>query len=467
MGRASIGSNTLVALGDERSGQWGVPAGTLLQYGASLPLTARMTGSEGDSGQTNPRGFRRRRIPGEKGGAFEWGHPLTVGHLLPFFLHLVGAGTKETLEAGVFKYVFTPPGIANHANTSFWAIAAAPPHLRWLLYGIMLGELTMEVGESGGVTVRFAGEAGHGSKWGLPIEAEANTGTYVLGPWMRGVAIDPTLPVWMRIHALWAGATPPKVKILQQADEPSGGQWAAATNIYTAVIDPESDQAVWQNAQSSLSGLDLGLWTENKDPLEWILPGTQAQHSTLAVGDVYQFDPPKVWENPALVELTGHTRMTTAHWVTRFREEGDSEWLTRGGFTGTVSLEQAVKAARGNSSRYATDMYRIGEFGATVELSRDLLDSLFDDAAERHARIEMEHVFEGPQLGSGLYRESLLMAYPALAIDEHEAEPSDEDAVEENVTLSAETNDDGDEPVVITAITSRDWSHAALTLLDT
>lgn len=470
--RAATGSNTLVAIGEERHGQWGVPEGNLLQYGVSLPVAGRLAGSMLPSGQVNPSGYRRKRIPGSKGGPFEWGHPLTAGHMLPFLLHILGAATRETIEPAdpplpaVYRYVVTPPGLALHANTSFWGLASSPPHVRWLLYGIMLGTLTLEMADEGVVVVRLAGESGHGTKWGLAEPKVGNTGTYTLGPWLRGVAVDPTLPVWIRIQTEWVGATPPTFKMLQSANEPIAGAWTAATHIFTVLMD-EEDRATWQNLQSSSTGLDAGLWTENKDPLEFILPGLEADHTPLAVGDIFKFDPPAVWENPALVELTGHTRMTTAHWVTRFRAEGATDWITRGGFTGTLTLEQALKVARGNPSRYPTDMYREGELVATLELARDLLDTIFEAPFERHGRLEAQHVYEGPQLASGQYRESLQLDFPALNIDEYAADPSDEAAVEETVTLGAETNDDGDPPITATVITTRLWENPAVVDLDT
>ena len=458
-GRAVSGAATLLGLGLERLGQWGVPKGGLIKFLANLPLSARLIGTTTPSGQVNPTGFRVKGVPGQKGGPMEYGHPLTAAHFLEVFEHFLGAVAKVTLEAGppaVYKYTFTPD-FANHKNTSFWALASLPPLIKWVLYGIMLGELAMEVGDDGVVQVRLTGEVGHGTKVGLAEPDAANTGTYPNTPWLRGVVKDKTAgSVWAYVEDPATG----EFKLLQAAAKPDGAAWAAAATVFT-IARNDDGLGVFQYAQSSGDGLDLGIFNENKDPLEIVWPGTAADFANAVAGDIYEFPMPGDWDDPAMSELTGYTRFTVAHLITRFREEGAGTWVEKGGFTGAVGLGWPLKVARGNPSKYPTLMYREGQVAPTIELSRDLLDTFFEGAFERHDRVEAQLVFEGEQLGTGAYRESITCTYPALAIDEHEADPGDEEAVEETTTLFGETNDNGDDPITVEVITTRNWTPTA------
>jgi hypothetical protein len=246
-------------------------------------------------------------------------------------------------------------------------------------------------------------------------------------------------------------------KVLQSATAPIAGAWTAAATTFTVSLD-EDLEGTWQNVQSSGTGLDLGVWDENKDPLEIVWPGLAAAHADLVVGDVFQFQLPGVWAAPSLTALPAARRFTSAHWRTRFRAAGAvTAYLERGVNSGTIAFAKAVEADRGNLSRYAFDILRTGAFEPTVELERSFADRLFADAADRHGRLDVQMLFEGRQL-SAAAREGFSMTYPSMAIAETERPISDEGKIVETVSLIGETNDAGDPPCTLVVTTDRDWT---------
>lgn len=454
MSNPAAGSAVNFALGLERLGQIGVPDGALRRYGVNLPVMAGLVGAENDSGQVNPSGYLRKGVPGQKGGTIEWRHPLTPAHFLEFLEHLFGSCVKTTLESGVYQYVFTP-NWTSHINTSFWSLLSTPPIGRELGYGIKFGSLEADIGDNEAIPVVLKGTMMHGTLLG-PADADPdNTGSYSKSPWIRGVVADPTAgSIYLRVQSL----APLVFKVLQSAAEPTGGEWSAAATTFTVVVGDDG-YALWQIVQSSLTKLDLGIFNENKDPLQVIWPGNATTHGDLDVGDVFQFKMPGSWSDPATTELTGYTRFTSAHWLTKFKKVGDSTYLEKGVTSGKLGWAWTVKPYRGNLSRYPFDVYREPPFRPTIELDRLFVDTFFRDRMDRHGRIAVQQLFEGKQLAAtGNYRETLLSEYPSMRIDERKANPTNANAIPETLTLLGETDDSGTAPNTVTVITDRNYT---------
>jgi hypothetical protein len=444
MSPTATGSALLLALGLEP--EYGIPGSNLTAYRARLPVKAGLTGQEVPSGAVNPSGVLERGIPGTKGGALELALPLRAGELLEFFEHLFGAAEKTALEPGVFRYTFSPavPGV----DTSFHALYSTPPVERWQLYGIKLGALALDIGDNTEIPVSLKGLIGHGTRLGAAVPGAANTGTYALGPVLRGPLADRAAgDVHVRVTRVAGG--------LQFKTEQTLGAPTFPGTAVDVVLDPETGRATWQNLQGA-DGLDLGIWAENKDPLDIVWPGTAADHAELAPGDTFTF--PVSWTDPDVPFLTGHQRFTSAHWVMKLRNAGAAAWATKPVNTGKVSIERAITADRGNNSRYAFAMVRDGLFIPRLELSRKLVDSFFSDKQERHDRLEAQLLFEGRQLGTGEFRESLTFTYASLRIDKAERTPASAKAIEENVELTGETDESGAPPLLLDVITPRDWT---------
>lgn len=453
---AATGRAVVFGLGIEQ--RPGVPGSALIGYDPALPVVFGLDPTEAESAQVNRSGYLRRGIPAQKGGPFEWGHPFTAAHLVDYLQHVfrcsLGAGlTRTTHAAGIEQYDLEPvwPGI----DTSFWSLAGKPPVEIWQVHGIRFSVLEIPIGTNVEIAGRLTGIAQHGTLLGPAEEAAGNTGTYTLGPHVRGLAKTPAAgPIWVRVESL----APLIFKVLQSAAEPDAAAWTAAAATFQVLLDADGN-ADWQNAQSSADGLDLGVWAENKDPLEINWGGAPADHADLAVGDMFSF--PVTWQAPALSLLTGHQRFTSAHWRIRLRKAGTADpFVEVDAITGTVRFERPLEARFGNSRRYAHTLLPDALIRPTVQLQRDFVDRLFAERFERHDRLEMQLLFEGQQLDA-THRESVTFSYPSMGITADAKPASAAGPIQETVNLVGETNDAGDPPVTVSVITSRDWTPAA------
>ncbi len=445
MANPATGAGALLALGLEQ--QFGIPGGGLTGYRVRLPIKAALTGAEAASGAVNQSGFIERGIPGAKGGAMEWSLPMRAGELLEFFEHLFGSVAKTTLETGVYKYTFTPT--INGVDTSFYSLFSTAPVEKWWLYGIKFGSLDGEIGDNTEIPVKLQGFLGHGTRLGAAVPDDDNTGTYALGPYIRGVLKDRAAgPVHVRVTRVVGGL---QFKVEQTSDSPTFA--GAAVDV---LLDGETLEGTWQNLQGH-DGLDLGLWAENKDPLEIVWPGAAADHADLEIGDVFVF--PVAWSNPAVPYLSGHQRLTSAHWLLQLRAVGAATWITKPVTSGKFSIDRAVSPDRGNNSRYPFGLIRDGMFTPSLELSRSFVDAFFTDKGERQERLEGRLQFLGRQLGaSGANREGITFTYSSLRIDGDERAPANEKAIDEKLKLTGETNDEGDPPLVVEIVTTRNWT---------
>jgi hypothetical protein len=432
-------------LGLERS--FGVPGQAGLNtYKAVLPLESDLEGEENEGAAVNQSGFLERGVPGAKGGKSSWSLSLTTGTILEFLEHLLGGVTKTTLAAGIYQYAFVPT--RSGVSTSFYALLSKSPVLRAWLYSVMFSKLSLSIGDNVEIAAKLEGMIGHGTRMGAGAPDEDNTGSYSLGPHLRGVLKNPAAgSVYVRVTRVTGGL---QFKVEQTLGSPTFA--GAAVDV---VLDGPGE-ATYQNLQGA-DGLDLGLWTEIRDPLEIIWPGSASDHADLDVGDTWVFAAPGTWLDPAVPSLAGFQRFTSAHWTISLRTVGASTWTTMRCRKGDVDLEWPLSEERGNGSRYPFLMLRDGLFKPTLKLERALVDPFFADRGERALRLEAELAFQGAQL-SAAYRESIRLNLASSRIDEPKRSVKDSKTIAEEVTLVGETNDDGDPPASIVVVTSRNWT---------
>jgi len=445
--KAATGSATLWGLGLEQ--EYGVPGSGVKGYKAILPLAGDVVGVEGETGQVNTSGFLERGIPGAKDGEVDFALPMMAAHLLEFYEHLFGSVAKSTLEAGVYQYVFTPT-LAG-LDTSFYGLVSKPPVEKNWLYGIKFGSIEQEIGDNEEIPTRMKGFASHGTRLGAAVAEGTLSGTYAKGPHLRGPLKNPAGgPVYVRVSRVLESAGGLQFKVEQTAGAPTFP--GAAVSV---AMDASTDEATWQNLAGA-TGLDLGYFDENKDPLEIIFPGSAEDHEDLVIGDTFKF--PVTWSDPALTYITGAQRFTSAHWVFRHRAIDALAWIEKRLNTGKLTLEWEVTPDRGNGSRYPFAMLRDGLLTPTLEFEGSFVDRVFAEALDTHARIEAQQAFEGRQLGTGAHRESITYDFPSVRVDERKAPIANAKALKETVTLIGETDEAGAAPVTVTVITGRNWT---------
>jgi hypothetical protein len=444
MANPATGSALLLALGQE---PWfGIPGGGILGYRSRLPVKIELKGSESPSGTVNPSGFLQPGVPGPKGGTFEWPFALTAGGMLEYFEHLLGSVTKTVLETGVYQYAFTPT--VSGVDTSFYCLYSTPPVEHWWFYGIKFGSLEGTIGDNQEIPLSLKGFVTHGTTLGAAVADAANTGAYNRGPFIRGVLADPDAgDVHILITRVAGG-------VRFKCEQTDGAPTFSGADV-DVVLDPETGLGAWQNLQGA-DGFDLGIWDENKDPLELVLPGSPDDHALLAVGDQFTF--PVTWSDPAIPYLLGNQKLTSAHWTLGLRGIGASDWIFKRFNSGKFGIERSVTPNRGSGSRYAFGVIREGELKPTIEADRQFVDLFIAGRAQRNAGFEGLLKFEGRQLGSGQHRESIQMEFPNLRIESADRTPSNANAVQEKIKLVGKTDDYGGAPVFVTVITARNWT---------
>jgi len=442
----ATGAAVLWAVGREQS--FGVPGSgeDLTAYKAILPLDSDLLDTETPGAAVNQSGYLERGVPGPKGGKSTWSLSLTTGSILDFLEHLLGGVTKNVLAPGIYQYIFQPT--RQGVDTSFYALLSKSPVLRAWLYGLKFSRLSLAIGDNTEIPIQLEGLISHGTRMSASLPATTNAGAYTQGPALRGALRNPTAgPVHLQVTQVAGGL---QFKTDQSVDPPT-----FPGPPVDVVIDPDG-QATWQNLQGADS-LDLGLWEENRDPLEIIWPGTATDHAALAPGDLFTFQPPGAWTNPDIPTLTGHQRFTSAHWTLALRTAGTAAAYTPMRCRkGTVELSWPLSDERGNGSRYPYALLRDGLFAPSVKIERALVDPFFADRAESASRLEAILAFTGRQLDA-TFRESLQITFAAARINAAKRTPKDPRTIAEEVTLIGETNEAGAPPITIEVISSRDW----------
>ena len=441
----ATGSAVLWAVGRERA--FGVPGTSLSAYKAVLPLDSDLLDDQSEGTAVNQSGYLERGVPGPKGGKSTWSLSLTTGTILDFLEHLLGHVTKSIPAPGIYQYLFHPS--RSGVDTSFYALLSKSPVLRTWLYGLKFGKLSLAIGDNTEIPVKLEGLIAHGTRMGPPAPAPANTGTYNLGPYLRGALRTPSAgPVHVQVAQVAGG-------LQFQVEQTTGAPTFPGPAVEVA-LDP-TGEAIWQNLQGA-DGLDLGFWDENRDPLEIIWPGAAANHATLAPGDVFTFAPPGQWTDPAAPILSGFQRFTSAHWTIALRTAGaGGPWTIMNCRKGTLELSWPLSDERGNGSRYPYALLRDGLFSPSLKIERALIDPFFADQAESAARLEAQLAFTGRQLDA-THRESITFTFASARIDAAKRIAKDARAIAEEITLIGETDDAIAPPLTVEVITSRDWT---------
>lgn len=462
MGRPARGNAIQIGLRPERShnipGAYGDPYEWLKTH---LPVNLDLTRTEEESGQVNKSGYTEAGIPGFiAGDGASVPIPMTAGLLLPWLQHLLGSSvangtlTKTTLEAGeALQYEFEPD--PDGIDQSVESIFGHPPVVNSLGRGIKFGTMGIGVTGAGEIPVTLGGFISHGTDLG-PGEADAgNTGTYVLGPHLRGILADYEAgDVWVRV----TGTAPLTFKVIQSAAAPADpADWDTATE-YTVETDPVTGEGLWQTALGA-TGLDLGIWTsENKDPLEVVFPGDAAAHGDAAEGDTWRFR--VSWDLPAATYLpTTGRRFGMPHWRNFQRDLGAGVWVEDPLRQLTLNLAWPVTPDNGSGTRYYTALDRDEPLAPTFSVQRTFIDTTWKRRMEKHERFEVRELWEGKQLGTGQYRESVDIVAPSVGIRSR-SKDSPRQKITESIDFTAETDGAGSAPITVTVITDRDWTPA-------
>ncbi|MEM1203269.1 MAG: hypothetical protein AAGN66_08575 [Acidobacteriota bacterium] len=451
MGAPATGRRVVLGLGYEA--RYGVPGTETQGYDPNLPVNGALQGNEVPRGTVNRSGFAVRGVPGPKGGGFEWGFPLAAELVLPYLYHLVGQVVIDQPEPGVYRYVFA--ATASPAETSFHGLMGLPPVTVMQMQGVRFGELSFQLGDNVPIPVRLKGSVGHGGRVGRADAQPGNTGAYSLGPQIRGVLADPEAgDVWIEVSRDVAGGG-----LRFRCEQTPGAPTFAGPE--TDVLLDLDGLADWQNLQGA-DGTDLGLWEENKDPLELCWVGDSAALADLDVGDRFRFAAPGTWGAPALPILGGVRLYTSAHCEVRVRAASSPDpWRTVARKDATFTLSAPLEPQRDRPTKYVATMPRTGEWTDTLQVTRAYTDEFFYSSMENRRRLEVATDFLGRQLGTGAFRESILWRRASCVVEAAGAAVSGETILDETVQLRAETDDAANPPTEITVITDLDWSPPA------
>lgn len=444
--KAATGNSFLLGLGREL--EFGVPDETasLEWVKAMLPANLDFSRPESPGGEVNPSGYHEPGVPGPVTGPVDFGARFSAANLLLFAEHIFKKVTKSTLATGIYQYVVEPDNEAE--GTSLFAVKAVPPVELLRYYGMRLSGMTMQIGNNTAIPVRFPGFVSHGCRLS-PATEDTVTGTYAYAPTLRGLLKNPAAgDVYLRV-------TQVSPVVIVKFEQTTGTPTFAGSSTVTVLYDPSTGRAFYQNAISD-AGLDLGIWDENYDPLEYILPGTATDHADLAVGDTWKFEVD--WDEPAVAYVVGK-RYTSAHQKNRFREVGGSTWDEFNSLTSQFSFLWPLSVDQGSGSKYYFGLDRDQILNTTAQLTRKLIDLDFSRWKEEHKRFEAQFGWYGRQL-SAAYRESVVIDVPSASLGNRTAPVANPNAVVETLPLTFETNATLDPPLTMTIITDRDFTVA-------
>jgi hypothetical protein len=450
----ATGNTVLLGLAPEL--EYGVPddkTAALEYLKPILPVTVGLNRAVSPGGEVNQSGFAEPGVPGPIAGTFDIGCRMSSATLLTYFEHLFGDCKKTELEAKkAYKYEFEPK--VDGVDTSFGGVFALPPVDQHRIYGVKLSQISMQIGNNTAIPVRLTGFVSHGTRVGKAKAAAGNTGTYKYLPVVRGL-VDPSIAatksIFVKVTTASGGAFKFKVAVENSSGTPaptfSGAEIVFAT-------DPVTGRGVWQNLTDA-AGADLGIWAENRDPLEIIWPGTATEFAGLAVGDIYEF--PLAWTLPTATYLTGQ-RYTSAHQINKVRPITDpaSDWAEFRTMSATITIPWPLTVDQGSGSRYVYGLERDGLFAPTLQLTRKHTDRDFVAFLEQHAQFEMETHFIGGQLtDASKTRERIVFKWGRVSVA-NLARPAQNDlAITETITLAGETDDAGTAPLKVEVYSDR------------
>lgn len=465
---AAQGSDVIVGIA--RESEWTVPntaaAEPVVYYRGIPPLPSGLVRAEVDSPEL-ASGFAQPGIPGAITGPFDLGIMARSSDCLELeeCLHACEAA-KTTLEAGyAYSYEWDP--LVDRTSTSLRTFLGFPSPggtnrlARWHLFGAKIAEISTTVTANQPVVTRFKGEMGCATRYDLPA-AEAVTGTYPNGPYLRG-PVRRKFPSGRNIYlavsqdvaggglefqAQLADAAPPSTWVgAAQAvayDAFGNGIWqrihvsveltgtvsvgvggTALTGVDTLFqvelevgdrlrIDGETVRvtAIASNTAATVTAHTAGASavayylkdyaggyeTENWDPLMVIWPGTSTEHALLDVDDTYVATAPGGWADPSPTFLAGQ-RFTGAHWYVETAALGASTWYELKPQSGTVSLAWPLSPDDGPGSRYHGALDRTGLLAPKINIPRRWRDLGFEELLEAGERFQLRVTLRGRLLG--------------------------------------------------------------------
>lgn len=457
MPEAASGSRILIGLA--RESRWGEPSSEpLIFHRPVLPFSADFQRPENETGEVSTAGWKLPGLPGPVTGPVDFAVSFAAGGSLEIFEHLLRGVTRTELEAGLV-HQYDMEQDPNAPETSFRIVYAYPPVDRAQVYGVKFAQVTQQIGNNTPIQSRLAGQAGHGTRIGAAETDAGNLGTWAGRPWLRGVMSDPTAgDVHVRVTRTVAGGG---VQFrISVGDTPLPLFPGADVDV---VYSAETGLARWQNLQDQ-AGADVGIWAENRDPVEILWPGTAADHGTLQVGDTWTFRKPLGWTDPVPTFHVGQ-RFTSAHWFVDYRAQGAADWIelpVDGGGQGTVVIGWPVSVTGGNTSKYPISMDRDQNSNYTVQLPRKFRSLFFQQGIEKHQRFELRLRWLGQQIGSAnQWRESVTYEYPSVFLSAAGRPAANSTAIIETLGLVAEGGPSGEAPLRLSVVTPRNWTPFA------
>ena len=482
------------------------------------PASMGLLRNEVASPEINASGMHPQGVPGGITGPLDLAMAARVSDFLEPLENLLGACEKTELEPGVFRYRFTPNRTLPKTS-SLHGVYCEPPVNRRRLFGIKLSSVAMTIGANALIPARFAGVISHGTKLSTVAADAANTGTYPgpeirgpLGNWRPGekVAISITRDTaggGVQFTAeRYVGGSPtfPGNPIDVAYDSDGNGTWrdvlvarqlsgtstvaAAATAVvgvgtkYTTELSPGKYLALDDEASpiesieddthltlqfariTPATGLvgyvmneDAGYFDENRDPLQIIFPGDATDHADLEIGDVYVFD--TAWSDPVPDYLPGQ-RFTSAHLDILYGRLGadPATFVPMNVLTLNPTLAWPVTPDVGNGSRYPFALDRDTELAPVMAATRKYRDQNFEEFAIAHRRFSMRAVYQGQQLGSNTYRESISFDFAKVGLGSRTAPAANIQAIVETLNFVVEDPGPTIAGVTVDVITTRDFT---------
>jgi hypothetical protein len=522
MPQPATGATTLYGLRRELAPGVPNPAQSRVYYRPVPPLAAKLVRALNDSPEINASGFRQRGIPGPITGQMDLAFMLSASTLLEPAEHIFGDVQKSEPETDIFQYIFTPVNVPDVETTFDQLLSESPVARTRGSYGALSG-FTVAFGNNLGLAIRFAGLFGYDTRLSVPVADGGNTGSYTMGPDLRGnlrkprdgetVAMDVTRDVagggiqvkFERIPSGGGAATFPSAALDAAYDSDLNGTWANVAGAYQltgtvtvgagaaavsgtgtlfteelevgdvltiagesiAILSITDDDTLTLASNHTAGGTgvrayllneDFGYWDENYDPVEFIFPGDSTDHGDIDTGD--RWDATVDWSDPSATYISGQ-RFTSAHVFLDWRRQGATTWNSVQVQTGTLAVSRPVTPSQGTGSRHYFELNRDGEFMATLQLVRKYTDDTFLEFEEGHEPFEMRVRILGERMGTGAYRESIVLEAGAAQVTTRTAPVAGASATVETLSITFSAEDDGSAPVVMTVLTDRDYTVAA------
>ncbi|HEV7670117.1 MAG TPA: hypothetical protein VGS22_16490 [Thermoanaerobaculia bacterium] len=443
MSTPATGTRVAVALARESHGWNRGGAEPLSAYRPNLPVSFLLTPTNTPGGLVLQSQTTPADLPGPITGAADLTIRATTRELLVFLEHLFGKVVKTTPTAGVKQYVFT--WRPDEAVSSFWGFSSLPPVIRQYFYGLRFGKADFAFQSGQVVNMKLTGFVSQGSTLER-ADQETGTGTYALGPWVRGPLLDPDEGgLWFKIIVASDGTTDSTFKVVQSLDTPDAGDWTAAPT-HTIYIPSSTGEGDWQDT-------GFGIFeAADKNLLEVLWPGAKADHSDLVAGDIFKCE--AVIEDPILTYPSSlQTAFGLQHLGLFRRDLGAPDWESFSATSSTLSIDSPITARGGNGTLYYVGLDRLGSFLPTGTIVREFGDTWFESRRERRKLIELRQELVGPQIGSTAFRHTVRVDWAAAEITAQTRPAGNAGLVSETVTFAGRSDDSGSDPVTVTVIT--------------